>query len=237
MMPGLVWNGAGWSLGSKVPVHRTVFTGKADTSAGSVPNLDTGASVSAVSDGAAGAGLRVSSGFLTFAPTAAGAAAGYLTGDAGGPVSLIGARFKIASRSTAGESLCLAMTATKQAAYGTPFTNAGVHFVITRSTWQVDYITGGSSVTITQIAAGALSSPLTADDTTIYEVNVYRQGQTVWAVLPGGQTVEVTSEHIASKSGVGWWAEPFCAAGNTDGIVKIQSLWVDTAAPPVWSPS
>lgn len=232
-MAALVWDGTGWSgaggEGSPPPVHRISFTGKADTAAGVVPSFDAGGVVpTAINNGAAGAALRVTSGHLTLAPTAAGIAAGYLTGDAGGPVTLMGCRWKVAARSTAGESLCLAMTTTKQPTYGTPFTNAGMHLVIGRTTWQVDYITGGGGATITNIKSGALPVPVVANDSTYHEVQALRLGSTVFVKLPGGTVIEVTDTNLSSKAGVGFWIEPFCSNGDTDGIPKIQSAWVGT---------
>lgn len=236
-MAALVWDGTGWSGAGgddtpPPPVHRISYTGKADTAAGVVPAFDAGGiTPSAINNGAAGAGLRVTSGHLTMAPTAAGQAAGYLTADAFGPVTLMGCRWKVAPRSTAGESVCLAMTTTKQPTYGTPFTNAGMHLVIARTTWQVDYITGGDGATITNIKSGTLPVPVVANDATYHVVQALRLGSTVFVKLPGGTVIEVTDTNLSSKAGVGFWIEPFCSNGDTDGIPKIQSAWVGTGPP------
>ena len=203
------------------------YTGKANTTAGSVPAFDTGGITPSVVTSGTGAELRVASGFLTFAPTAAGTAAGYLTGDAGSTVVGIGASWKITPRTTGGESICLAITSSKLTALAAPYPNASVHLVIGRTFWEMKSITGGSGVTFTTLGSGNLSATLAADDTTIHSVGVTVAGTTATITLPDGSTQTVTHADIGSKSGPGFWVEPYCSAGNTDGLVRIQSIWVD----------
>lgn len=217
------------------PQHQIAFAGKANTAAGVVPTaFDTPFSNNpvAINNGAAGAALRVTDGFLTFAPTAAGAAAGYLTGVADGPITVMGARWKwdnSGGRTGTGPAINLTITATQMTAFAAPFTDAGVHLVVTPTLWQLDYITGGAGSTITNITSGSFAFSLARDNFTEHEVQLFRNGNTVRILLPDGSIVgPITNANIDSKSGNAFWVEPFATNGNADPITAIRDIWVGT---------
>lgn len=216
-----------------VPQNQITYSDKVDTAAGVVPAFDTPLNVNpiAINNGATGAALRVSEGFLTFAPTAAGLAAGYLTGVVDQSITVMGTRWKWdkTSRTTNGASICLAITASQMTAFAAPFTDVGVHLVVTPTSWQLDYITGGSGSTITNITSGSFSFRLAQDNFTEHEVQLFRNGNTIRILLPDGSIVgPITNANIGSKSGNAFWVEPFATAGNTDSITKIRDIWVGT---------
>lgn len=213
------------------PIQQT-FADKANTTAGVVPALDLGsASIATFDNGNTGAAVRVSGGYLTFAPTASGNAAGYMSGNAGAPVTLLGCRWKWdkTGRTTDGASVCMTITDAQMTAYAAPFANAGVHLVIAPYGWQVKYVTGGSSATLSDIASGQFATALKQDNLTEYECQVFRSGSTIRILLPDGSiTAAITDTNIGSKSGPGFYFEPFATNGDTDAITKIRDVWVGT---------
>lgn len=219
------------------PQHQISFADKANTAAGVVPAaFDTAFANNpvAINNGAAGAALRVADGFLTFAPTAAGAAAGYFTGVAEAAITLMGARWKwdnSGGRTGTGPAINLTITATQMTAFAAPFTDAGVHLDVTPTSWQLDYITGGANSTITNITSGSFAFSLARDNFTEHEVQLFRNGTTIRILLPDGSIVgPITNANIGSKSGNAFWAEPFATNGNADPITAIRDIWVGTGA-------
>ena len=212
-----------------MPAHQTIYRDKADTAAGIIPPWDTGLAVTAIDTGDASAmPLRIVGGYLTAPVTYAGASAGYAHGDAGAPITLIGARWKFdkTSRTTNGASICLALldAPTK---FTAPMPNIGVHMTVSAFAWTVDY--KASSGAITNIASGAFESGLAQDNLTEHEVQVFRSGSTVRLLLPDGTiTAAITHANIGAWSGRYFFYECFAGNGSTDARIGIANVWVGT---------
>lgn len=230
----VVQNGLNWATritsNRTQPARRSYWGNQPNTSFASLPTTeDTGQAIHYT-----GSLSPVISGGLLIQTTGSAGGSWYrYWGPDSGPINRLGARFIFSNNSgaltTSNGAICVAM-ANGSAANLATTTQANVHFTLTPTTWTL----GAFSGSLTTLASGTFATSLAQDGVTVYEVEIYRVGNTVTMVLPDG-TIQsyVDSAGYVNGTHSGW------SLGNygfieqyfnqtTDNIVGFVEYWSDT---------
>lgn len=138
-----------------------------------------------------------------------------------GPVTRMGCEFKMGlSNGTAGAAVCLIPWLTANAFPAIPAT--GIHFVVTRQGWSIDYFDALLANKVTY-ATGRHQELLGEEDW--YQVEWARVGGVLTVRVPDGSTVVITEPQIVSRVGPYACAEVYQNVGTTDARPTIRRFW------------
>lgn len=156
-----------------------------------------------------------------------GAGAGYLQRVHTSPVIRLGGSWVFTSGSTTnGGAACLITWAADFAQTTPTVPNSPCHLFFTKTGWTYGVFSNG---TLTDIAGGAFSAPLAADNATVHtaEVVIDKPNATAYITLPDGSTVTVTDSRIRTLAGnVAVWET--IRNATTDPAVFFTEWWSDT---------
>lgn len=219
MLPGAIAGVASraGSFGGEVGCD---FSTKAD---GSPVAVDSGQTWTLANNSATGSAPIISSGRLTFAPSAAPAAA-YTQTQLKGAGTRIGARFRLGTKTTANGGACLIFWAA--AITGPPIVvpDSPCHFVTTHTGWTYGVWSGGS---MTAVKSGTYATALTDDTDYTAEVVIDRKTSTAYISLPDGSRASCSHALIGSVAGT-WACWESYKGATTDAIASFDLAWADS---------
>jgi hypothetical protein len=182
---------SGTGTNANIGFDQTKLQGKAyqdlSTKAnGTLTALDTGQTVSNFGNSP----CTVSSGKLVHTPYGSANAAGYAQVDLASRVTHIGATVNFPLSTTG----AIALVVPSASWSGGTLYDAGVHFVMTATTWSMAYWTQSTGAQ-TVLQSGTHSLTLGTD----YDVDIYLDGSTAYISLPSGLIAKVTDSRINSN--------------------------------------
>lgn len=173
--------------------------------------------------------MNVQSGFLTTNPTGGTThGKGFNTFNAGAVINRIGCRFKIAPRTNpdGGLVIILANTAINPVSPDSAL-RFSCHLIVGIRYAELALV-NASSGEWTTLGSWQYDTPILINDSTLYEVDVYRVGTTLTCVLPDGQVVSASHANVAAWAGNYGCVETIANNATTDGIVRIAEKWAST---------
>lgn len=157
--------------------------------------------------------------------------AAYLIADAGvnKKISRIGCDFAFDStgKSTAGESICIAIMNQSSVNLGNTAFRIGVHFYITETGWMLQKVSCATgSAVFTTIASGTFSESLLTDGTE-YRAEVNLTDAKLRLVSPTGVVETVIDYEMSQWAGRYGFVECYQTTQSTDNLPRIMRMWYD----------
>jgi hypothetical protein len=138
----------------------------------------------------------------------------------------IGGRFRFAAGTAGDSAAAFALWATDISATFPAIPNTPIHLTISTAGWIYGYFLAG---TLTNVAFGLWSTPLTADGATVYTLDCFLDTSRGEATLflPDGTAVVVADSHIGSIAGTyACWESYTPNSGET--IASFTEVWADS---------
>lgn len=182
---------------------------------------DTGQSWWVTDSGQANAAFSIINGKLANSANTAVLTVAYATANLGVPIVRIGCTFTLAAGTSAGVAAIVIWKSLLLDAYTIP--DSPCHLTISPTDWNFGTWTNH---VLTSKGNGALS--LTANDTTVYTVDVTIVGNQATLVLPGISNQVITDASIGANAGNFICFESYQANGATNARPKFVTVWGNT---------
>lgn len=172
-------------------------------------------------NGATSGQMAVRDGVLRHGKPTAGNAASYMETDLGAPTERIGATFSFDGQGGAVALVAWESSLVSSRENGTPWPSAGIHFVVTPTSWTYGLWTGAATENLT---TETFRSPLVADGTE-YSIEVRRDGDTVTIVEPDGTTSEPLTDPRVELTTGAWATWELYESDPTGTPAVLHELW------------